>query len=252
MHPDPQRLRRSRSSRASAPTSSTHRVVVRCRGTPSRHPADARGGVRLCVLRPRRRPCPSRASRAPRSVSCSPGDVFGEMAFFSDGRRTADVFADTEVRVFAMFGTRFRRAAGAGARGRGRLEVFARGRTGQTGSGRRLTVIVRRSRARTRDHRLQLAVGDVARQVLHAAVRRRDQFLHSLVGQRAADPVGDGLGQLDGQVVEVDHAEDDRACRAARRSPPCQCPTAPSRSRPGRRRRRRARAGMSTRRVGRG
>lgn len=37
-----------------------------------------------------------------------PGDVFGEMALVGDGRRTADVFADTEVRVLAMFGTRFR------------------------------------------------------------------------------------------------------------------------------------------------
>src|SRR4029450_12241414 len=37
-----------------------------------------------------------------------PGDVFGEIAFFVDGRRTADVIADTDARVLTMFGTRFR------------------------------------------------------------------------------------------------------------------------------------------------
>jgi len=37
-----------------------------------------------------------------------PGDVFGEMAFFGDGHRRADVVAETQVRVLVMFGTRFR------------------------------------------------------------------------------------------------------------------------------------------------
>ena len=37
-----------------------------------------------------------------------PGDVFGELAMLGDGHRRADVVAVTEVRVFAMFGTRFR------------------------------------------------------------------------------------------------------------------------------------------------
>ena len=37
-----------------------------------------------------------------------PGDVFGEMAFFGDGRRSAGVVAETDVRVLVMFGTRFR------------------------------------------------------------------------------------------------------------------------------------------------
>jgi len=41
-----------------------------------------------------------------------PGDVFGEMAFFADGRRSADVVADTDVRVLVMFGTRFREMQG--------------------------------------------------------------------------------------------------------------------------------------------
>ena len=37
-----------------------------------------------------------------------PGDVFGEVAFFRDGRRTASVIAETDVRVLTMFGSRFR------------------------------------------------------------------------------------------------------------------------------------------------
>jgi CRP-like cAMP-binding protein len=37
-----------------------------------------------------------------------PGQVFGEMAFFvGHGRRNADVIAETDVRVFSMFGTGF-------------------------------------------------------------------------------------------------------------------------------------------------
>ncbi len=36
------------------------------------------------------------------------GDVFGEMAFFGDGRRSADVVAETYVRVLIMYGSRFR------------------------------------------------------------------------------------------------------------------------------------------------
>ena len=56
-----------------------------------------------------------------------PGDVFGEMAFFTDGRRTADVFADTEVRVLAMFGTRFQQLLALAPEVAGRLEVLAAG-----------------------------------------------------------------------------------------------------------------------------
>ncbi|HEX3426004.1 MAG TPA: cyclic nucleotide-binding domain-containing protein [Acidimicrobiales bacterium] len=38
-----------------------------------------------------------------------PGAVFGEMAFFSsDGRRAASIVSETPIRVFTMFGTRFR------------------------------------------------------------------------------------------------------------------------------------------------
>jgi CRP-like cAMP-binding protein len=37
-----------------------------------------------------------------------PGDVFGEIAFFGDGHRSADVIAETDVTVLSMFGTRFR------------------------------------------------------------------------------------------------------------------------------------------------
>ena len=41
-------------------------------------------------------------------ASLGPGDVFGEMAFFGDGRRNADVVAETAGRVLVMFGIRFR------------------------------------------------------------------------------------------------------------------------------------------------
>ena len=41
-------------------------------------------------------------------ASLGPGEVFGEMAFFGDGRRNADVIAESAGRVLVMFGTRFR------------------------------------------------------------------------------------------------------------------------------------------------
>jgi signal-transduction protein with cAMP-binding, CBS, and nucleotidyltransferase domain len=42
-----------------------------------------------------------------------PGAVFGEMVFFDPkGRRFADVVPDTRIRVFSMFGTRFREMQG--------------------------------------------------------------------------------------------------------------------------------------------
>jgi NTE family protein len=56
------------------------------------------------------------------------GDVFGEMAFFADGRRTADVFADSEVRVLAMFGSRFEQLLALAPEVAHRLETLARGR----------------------------------------------------------------------------------------------------------------------------
>lgn len=38
-----------------------------------------------------------------------PGSVFGEMAFFMpNARRSANIVSDTGIRVFSMFGTRFR------------------------------------------------------------------------------------------------------------------------------------------------
>ena len=36
------------------------------------------------------------------------GEVFGELALLGDGHRRADVVATTDVRVYTMFGTRFR------------------------------------------------------------------------------------------------------------------------------------------------
>ena len=56
--------------------------------------------------------------------------MFGEIALVGEGRRTADVFADTEVRVIAMFGTRFRELQVLGAEVAERLEAIARGRAG--------------------------------------------------------------------------------------------------------------------------
>ena len=41
-------------------------------------------------------------------VMLGPGAPVGEMAFFGDGRRNAEVTAETDGRMLAMFGTRFR------------------------------------------------------------------------------------------------------------------------------------------------
>ncbi|MDX6520346.1 MAG: hypothetical protein QOF08_951 [Gaiellales bacterium] len=41
-------------------------------------------------------------------VTLEPGAVFGEMAFYGEGRRNADVIAESEGRALAMFGTRYR------------------------------------------------------------------------------------------------------------------------------------------------
>jgi cAMP-dependent protein kinase regulator len=57
-----------------------------------------------------------------------PGDVFGEMAFFSDGRRKADVFAATDVRVMALFGTRFSELQALAPEVTDRLDAIARER----------------------------------------------------------------------------------------------------------------------------
>jgi|SRR5689334_2273524 len=59
-----------------------------------------------------------------------PGDVFGEVAFFTDGRRTANVFAETDVRVLSMFGTRFRELQALAPAIADRLEAIARERAG--------------------------------------------------------------------------------------------------------------------------
>ena len=57
------------------------------------------------------------------------GDVFGEMAFFGDGRRSADVVADTYVRVLVMYGSRFRQMQAAMPDIAARLEELARARS---------------------------------------------------------------------------------------------------------------------------
>ena len=57
------------------------------------------------------------------------GDVFGEIAFFDHGRRTADVVAETDVRVLVMFGTRFREMQTTLPAVAGQLEALVRERT---------------------------------------------------------------------------------------------------------------------------
>jgi CRP/FNR family transcriptional regulator, cyclic AMP receptor protein len=50
-----------------------------------------------------------RVERDGRTIATlEPGAVFGEMAFFGDGVRNADVVAETAVRIMWMFGSRFR------------------------------------------------------------------------------------------------------------------------------------------------
>jgi CRP-like cAMP-binding protein len=58
------------------------------------------------------------------------GDVFGEMAFFGDGRRSADVVAETFVRVLVMYGSRFRQMQASMPDIASRLEELARLRSG--------------------------------------------------------------------------------------------------------------------------
>jgi CRP-like cAMP-binding protein len=41
-------------------------------------------------------------------ATLGPAEVFGQLAILGDGHRRATVTAETDVRVFAMFGTRFR------------------------------------------------------------------------------------------------------------------------------------------------
>ena len=57
-----------------------------------------------------------------------PGDVFGELSFFGDGRRSADVVAETDVRVLCMFGTRFREMQASMPEVASRLEDLVRQR----------------------------------------------------------------------------------------------------------------------------
>src|SRR5688572_327729 len=57
--------------------------------------------------------------------------------------------------------------------------------------------------------RLHLAVGHLARQVLHAAVGRQDHVLGLHVLQRSARPFDDSLRRFDAHVREIDHADHD-------------------------------------------
>jgi CRP-like cAMP-binding protein len=44
-----------------------------------------------------------------KSAGSRPGDYFGEMAILGDGRRMATVTATSDVTLFVLFGTEFRR-----------------------------------------------------------------------------------------------------------------------------------------------
>jgi CRP-like cAMP-binding protein len=61
-----------------------------------------------------------------------PGDVFGEIAFFGDGRRSATVVAESDVRVLTMFGTRFREMQAKLPEVATRIENLVRERSGPT------------------------------------------------------------------------------------------------------------------------
>src|SRR5262245_37925551 len=58
------------------------------------------------------------------------------------------------------------------------------------------------------DERLELAAGDLAREVLHAAVGADHEALRVDVLERGADPAGDDFRRLDVHVVQVEDAED--------------------------------------------
>jgi CRP/FNR family transcriptional regulator, cyclic AMP receptor protein len=61
-------------------------------------------------------------------ATLGPGDVFGEMAILSDGRRHADAVAETDVVVLCMFGTHFREMQTAYPEIDQRLQTIAAGR----------------------------------------------------------------------------------------------------------------------------
>jgi CRP-like cAMP-binding protein len=62
-----------------------------------------------------------------------PGDVFGEIAMLGDGRRSADVVAVGDVRIYSMFGTRFREMQEAMPAVAARLRELADSRSGSDG-----------------------------------------------------------------------------------------------------------------------
>jgi CRP-like cAMP-binding protein len=72
----------------------------------------------------------ARVEREGRTVgTLERGEVFGEIAFFRDGRRSADVVAETWVRVLVMYGSRFRQMQTAMPDIAARLQELARSRS---------------------------------------------------------------------------------------------------------------------------
>src|SRR5918992_1788253 len=64
--------------------------------------------------------------------------------------------------------------------------------------------------ASTGNHCLELAERQLAREVLHPAVRRHHEPLRSYDGEGLADPGGDDLRRLGLARAQVEDAEDDR------------------------------------------
>ena len=68
-------------------------------------------------------------------------------------------------------------------------------------------------------HRLELSEGDLARQVLHAAIGRGDQRSRRRRTSGLADSLRNHLRGLDLRIAEVDHAEHDLLARRSRSTP---------------------------------
>src|SRR5262245_38562635 len=71
------------------------------------------------------------------------------------------------------------------------------------------SAVLRPQQLRAFYERLQLAVGHLARQVLHAAVGRQDHVFGPHVLQRTLRPLDDSLRRFDRHVGEIDHADHD-------------------------------------------
>ena len=81
--------------------------------------------------------------------------------------------------------------------------------SGVEGGTKELAVQFRAQYFRCLDHRLHLTEGDVAGQVLHAAIGRKDEILRLYVGQRAFDAGDYRVWRFHRQVGEVEATDYD-------------------------------------------